>query len=100
MDRALNIEALPDEILVQIFSHLSIHGPLWFSTDLPLAEHLPYMQLDEDRNSDPLQGARTVPFLGQVCQHWNAVVRSREAQVGRNITPCSMSPTVSCTPPS
>ncbi len=61
-------------------------GFLWATEETPLVPVLPFNCYDDERNNDPLQGLRQVPFLGQVCKQWKQLleipllqVREREA---------------------
>ncbi|GAX76192.1 hypothetical protein CEUSTIGMA_g3636.t1 [Chlamydomonas eustigma] len=73
------IHALPDEMLLKILSFLPEFGPIWASEEIPLCRCLPYTCFDDDRNDDPLQGIRRVPFLQQVCKHWKSLLDSQRA---------------------
>ena len=76
------ISCIPDELLVRIFGFLPEFKTMWSDDDIPLSAFLPYPLSDEDRNSDPLQGARAMPFLGQVSRHWRDITMLGDTKVG------------------
>lgn len=75
------ISCIPDELLVRIFCYLPEFKTIWSDADIPLSAFLPYPLSDDDRNSDPMQGARVMPFLGQVSKHWRNITMLSETQV-------------------
>lgn len=81
---ASHIFRIPNDLLIKIFGFLPEYGFLWADEDIPLSACLPYPLSDEDRNSDPKQGARVMPYLPQVSKHWRDLSKLRDTKVGHH----------------
>eukprot|EP00798_Chlamydomonas_sp_ICE-L_P005104 gene5104-34904_t len=73
------LELIPDEILLQVFSHLVDIGPSLGDEDDPwYIRSLPFR--NNDRDEQPHPGIRAYPFLGQVCRKWKNLLATPIAQ--------------------
>ncbi|PNW82446.1 hypothetical protein CHLRE_06g279300v5 [Chlamydomonas reinhardtii] len=72
------LDELPDEILIQIFGHLSEVGNTWDEDDPLRLGSLPYHQADLELL--PCTGLRGYPFLAQVCRKWRRLLSTPIAQ--------------------
>lgn len=67
------MDSLPDDLILDIFVHLTEGGPTWSLDDRPwFIQALPYRC---DKDEEPrAQGMRSYPFLGQVCKRWKSIL--------------------------
>ncbi|GAX82771.1 hypothetical protein CEUSTIGMA_g10197.t1 [Chlamydomonas eustigma] len=74
----MDLEALPDELLLQIFRHLSEKSPDEVLFDFWFIKHMKFR--NDDHDEQPYAGLRAYPFLGQVCKKWNRILATDQAK--------------------
>ncbi|GIM15720.1 hypothetical protein Vretimale_18439 [Volvox reticuliferus] len=72
------LDALPDEILIQIFGQLVVVGSTWEEDDPLGLLRLPYRQCNIELM--PSTGLRGYPFLAQVCRKWKRLLATTMAK--------------------